>query len=143
MSDWRDDLGSFFTNNEKVRQQEHRSELEEFVGKTVMPALEQLAVEMKKHGRRATVRPSATSAALIVYRADEEEMTYRVKGRTLPNGVLPCAEIRFRERKGLKFITVESMFRTGTQDAFTLSDVTQDEIIQNFVRHYTTRVQAD
>jgi hypothetical protein len=142
MADWRESLGKFLEEDDKVRQQEHRTELEVFVADKVVPALQQVADEMQKHGRGATVRTSTTSAALIVTRDGEEEMTYRVHGRTLPNGVLPCAEVRFRQRKGRKFITVESMCRSGAQD-YMLADVTAEEIISDFVRNYTTRVQAD
>ncbi|MBM4143226.1 MAG: hypothetical protein FJ225_06505 [Lentisphaerae bacterium] len=142
MSDWREDLGRFMEQGDKARKQERRTDLEIFIAEKVVPALEQVAAEIDKHGRRATLRSSATSAALTVTRAGEEEMTYRVMGRTLPNGVLPCAEVRFRQRKGLRFITVESMFRSGAQD-YTLADVTPDEIVRDFVQNYTSRVQSD
>jgi len=142
MSDWRHELSGFFEQEDKAREHEHRSELETFVADTVLPALEQVAEEMRRHGREAVVRNSDTTATLIVRHAGEEEMRYRVQGRTFPNGILPYAEIRFRQRKGLKFITVESMFRSGIQD-YTLADMTREEIIADFVQNYTKRVQRD
>jgi choline/glycine/proline betaine transport protein len=142
MNDWKKNLGAFFEQAGKAGQREPRDELETFVAKTVIPAFEEVAAEMRKHQRQATLRGSGTSAALIIQRGGEEEMTYRVQGRMFPNGILPFAEIRFRERKGLKFITVESMFRSGAQD-YRLADVTKDEIIRDFVQNYTMRVRAE
>ena len=68
-------------------------------------------------------------------------MMYRIQGRTFPNAVLPYAEIRFRERKGLRYIRVESMFRSGSSN-YRISDITKDEVIRNFVENYTSRVDG-
>ena len=63
-----------------------------------------------------------------------------MRGRTFPTGVLPFAEIRFRQRKGLRFISVESMLRSGATP-YKMADITREEVIQNFLDNYTRRVE--
>lgn len=141
MTDWRENLNSFFENTEKAKQNEEGAELARFVADVALPAFEEIVGELQKHGREVVVRNAVTSAVLIVQYEGEEELTYRIQGRTFPNGVLPFAEVRFRERKGLKFIRIESMFRSGAAD-YALGDVTKEEIIRNFIENYTRRVKT-
>ena len=142
MSDWRDQLGGFFAaTDKKARQDEEASEWSRFISSVVIPAFEELVIELEKHGRSATVRHSVASAQILVTYNSEEEMLYRVQAKTMPDRVLPCAEIRSRERKGLRYLSTESMFR-GATPPYTLSDITKEEIIRNFVAHYTRRVES-
>jgi len=141
MDNWRGSLGGFF-REEEAKQQKESSDLTTFINNVVLPAFDQLAEELRRHGRSVTTRSSATTATLIVQREGEEEMRYRIQGRMFPNGVLPFADIRCKERKGRKFVTVESMFRSGSSD-YTLSDITSDEVIENFVENYTRRIDTD
>lgn len=142
MADWRDKLGTFFEESEKSREEESGSEVERFIEAVVRPAFQEVAQELEKHWRHVTIRSSETVATLIVSHDGEEEMMYRVQGRMFPNGVLPFAEVRFRERKGRRYITVESVFRSGAAN-YTLSDVTSGEVIQNFLDEYMRRVKKD
>jgi choline/glycine/proline betaine transport protein len=140
MTEWRESLDVFFKETEEARQrQEDGSELGRFIADIVLPAFEDVAQEMSKHGRYTITRDSGTSAAMMVYNEGDEEFTYRIQSRTFPNRVLPVAEIRFRERKGLKFIRAESMFRGGSHD-YNMADITKDEVIQNFIENYVSRV---
>lgn len=140
MDDWRTRLNSCFDKKEEPRHTEESVEIAAFIAGTVVPAFEELAPELEGHGRNVIIRNSVSSAAMIVQHGGEEEMTYRVQGRMFPNGVLPFAEVRFKERKGLRFITVESMYRSGTVP-YKMADITKDEIIQNFLDNYTRRVR--
>ena len=142
MSDWKSDLAGIFEEKDAVRQEQKESELARFISGVAVPAFQQLTTELEKHGRDVNLRMAMNSAALIVHHNGEEEMTYRIQGRTFPNGVLPYAEVRFRERKGLKFIRVETMFRSGKPD-YTLADITETEIIRNFLDHYKRHVRND
>ena len=141
MADWRKNLTDFFESSEEAEQQEERPEFDQFISDVVIPAFEEILPELEAHGRTVTVRSASSTAVLIVHNAGDEELMYRIQPRTFPNGVLPFAEIRFRERKGLRRITVESMFRSGTPD-YRVSDITKDEIIENFVENYTKRVRS-
>jgi hypothetical protein len=142
MADWRDRLGGFIAaTDKKARQDKEAGEWSLFLTSVVIPAFEELVLELGKHGRSATVRSSAASAQILVSYNGEEEMLFRIQAKTMPNRILPFAEVRTRERKGLRYVTTESMFRSATPP-YTLTDITKDEIIRNFVTHYTRRVKA-
>ena len=143
MADELDQLDQFLDQSPKSRQpQNEASELSQFIVRVVVPAFEEIATRLEKHGREANIRNAGPSAALTVCRDGDEEMTYRIQGRTFPNGVLPYAEIRYRERKGLRYIRIESMFRSGMPN-YTLADVTKEELIRNFVENYKMRVRSE
>lgn len=140
MTDWRADLGSLLTQAQEQKVKADSSEIGRFIASVGMPAMESLADELRSHGRQVTIRNAATSAAMIVAYNGEEEISYRVQGRTFPNGDLPFAEIRFRERKGLRMISVESMLRSGAPE-YTMHDIQIEDVIRNFLEHYRRRVQ--
>lgn len=142
MTDWRDNLDTFFSKEHVDDGRVKKPEFDVFITDVVLPAFEELRTEMEQHDRLATVREADSSANIIVYKMGEEEISYRVHARTLPTGVLPVAEIRCHERKGLKLLTVESMIRSGTQN-YRLSDITPADIIQNFVENYTKRIRNE
>jgi len=143
MTDWRQTLGDFLDKDEKAKKKaESGSDFTRFIGAIVLPAFESLREELTKRGRTVTIRHTDTSAAIIVQHNGDEELTYRIQGRTFPTGVLPYAEVRFKERKGLKIIRVESMFRSGAPD-YRMADVSADEIIGNFLEHYMKRAESD
>ena len=142
MADWQKQLGDFFAKTEETKQKEEKPEFDRFISDIVMPAFEKLAEELKKHGRDVTIRDAAATASLIVHHGGKEEFMYRLQGRTFPNAVLPYAELRFRERKGLKLIHTENMLRSGPPD-YALSDITEEEVIRNFLANYTSRVGTD
>jgi len=142
MSDWKGELSGFFEESKKNRVEEEQSEMAGFLSRAVIPALNDLRLELMKHGRSVVVRESSNSAVIVVSHNGEEEISYRIRSRTFPNTVLPFAEIRFRERRGLRLISVESMFRSGSHD-YSLSDVSKEEIIENFLENYTTRVRPE
>jgi choline/glycine/proline betaine transport protein len=140
MTEWRDELNQFFVKTEVNRVQKESSELESFITTVVMPAFEDLAKELEKHGRTTVIRNAVISAALIVQNNGEEEMAYRILGRVLPNAVVPYVDLRFRERKGLRYLRTELMFR-GAGTHYRLMDITRDEIIKNFLDNYMRRVK--
>ena len=140
MADWRDRLSTYFQKTGEPRHPEETSELAQFIAGVVVPAFEEIVPELEKHGRTVVIRNAATSAAIIVQFNGEEEMTYRVQGRMFPTGVLPYAEVRFRERKGLRFISVERMFRSGPAP-YRLADITRAEVIESFLDNYMRRVE--
>jgi choline/glycine/proline betaine transport protein len=142
MADWREELGGFFQKAEADKQDKEMSEFARFVLEVVEPAFRDIAVELEKHGRTVTIRTSITSAAIIVLFKGEEEMTYRIQERTFPDRVLPYAGIRSRERKGLKFVRVESMVRSGPPE-YALDEITGEEIIRHFLDHYMRRVRIE
>lgn len=143
-ADWRSELGSILKRPEPSKSDEVvRSELERFVADVVVPAFEDLSQELARYGRQASIRPAATSAALLVLFEGEEEMTFRVQGRMFPGGLLPFADVRCRERKGLRLLRNEVMLRSGNPADYSLKDITRDEVIRAFLDQYKRRVLAD
>lgn len=140
MSDWKNNLDNFFEKSKEKEVREEKPEFDMFVEDVVVPAFEKVAGSLREHGRFVTIRESDSSAAIIVTNVGEEEMTYRVQGRMFPNGVMPIAEVRFRERKGRRLLTVESTIKGPAVDS-RLADITPEHIIRDFVDNYTRRVE--
>lgn len=140
--DWREELSSFLDRTDDSKQREEGSGLAQFIPDVVLPAFNEIRSEMIKHGREVNIRDSETSVVIVVSWKGEEELSYRIRGRSFPDRVLPFAEVRFREKKGLRRISVESMFRSGEPD-YTMADITREEVIQNFMEHYMRRVEAE
>ena len=142
MTDWRDELRGFLDHGREDGGKETDTEMERFMAEVAAPAFEELRNEMSRYGREVTIRNSGSSASLAVYLGGDEELTYRIQGRMFPNGMLPYVEVRYRERKGLKLVRAESMIRSGPAD-YALMDITSEEIIRDFLGHYTRRVDRD
>ncbi|MBM4148780.1 MAG: hypothetical protein FJ224_07025 [Lentisphaerae bacterium] len=140
---WRKQLDDFFGEAGRVKQgAAHIAPFTEFISKTVVPAFEDVREAMAHHGRESTIRSSDVSAAILIYNGSDEEMSYRIQGRMFPSGFRPYAEVRFRERKGLRYVTIESLFRAGDATC-RVGDITKDEIIQDFLEHYMRRVKRE
>ena len=142
MTGWRDDLDQFFEKSkEKVKEAAKENSLGRFITEIVTPAFKEVADAMKAHGRETNIRTTDASACIIVCHDGEEEMSYSVQGRMFPNGIRPYAQVRFRERKGLRYITVESMIRQGGN--YAIKDISSAEIIRDLLDHYMKRVKRD
>lgn len=139
-SEWKDNLREALQGGGR-RQAAAEMTLAEFFDNVVMPAYDQIGAELRKHGREVKIRASEASAALTVTHAGDEELSYRVQGRVFPHGVRPFAEIRFKERNGLRRLTVEQMIRSGVPD-YTLGDIAVQDIINHFLEQYTSKVRS-
>jgi hypothetical protein len=138
MADWRKNLNSFFEEDRKAEANKEPP-FNRFIRLVALPAFEEIKSELEQHGRRVAVRASEASASICITHKGNEEMTYSLRERLLPNGPLPCAEVRAKERNGLKLVTIESMVRSGTD--YTLVDVTQEHLIQHVLKQYTSRTK--
>lgn len=135
--DWKEDLRNALTAR-SAPDISHNGSFADFLQNTVVPAYHQIDFELRKHGRDVKTRVSEASASISVLMNGTEELVYRVQGRVFPHGVLPYAEIRFRERNGLRLITVEQMIRSGKSD-YRLEDVSVQDVINHFLQEYTKR----
>ena len=140
MSDWRSSLNSFFQESDKRDQEKQKSPFEKFIADVAIPAFEELLKELERHGRRVTIRESASSAVITVFDGGKEEIMYRLQERTFPDRTLPYAQVRMRERGGLKLVTVEAMLRSGSPD-YSTEDITKEEVIESVLHHYTSRIK--
>lgn len=140
MSDWQQTLDSFFEETKETEKVTEETELTRFIHNVANPAFEELRNQLTKHGRQVTMRETESSVTVLVHCQGKEELSYRIHGRLFPHGVLPYAEIRFKERKGLKIICVDSMLRSGTSD-YSIDDLEKTEVIKHFLDHYMRAVQ--
>lgn len=142
MTDWRSNLGQVMRRTEEKKQEKEATQMAHFVQEVLVPAFSELRQELEQHDREVTLRHADSSATIIVRYRGEEEITYRVQGRIFPSGVLPFADVRYRERKGLRLISTESMFRSG-KPTYTVVDVSKQEVIDNFLKHYLPLLERD
>jgi hypothetical protein len=142
MTDWRSNLGQVMRRTEEKKQEKEATQMAHFVQGVLVPAFAELRQELEQHDREVSIRHTDSSATLIVRYRGEEEISYRVQGRMFPSGVLPFADVRCRERRGLRLITSESMFRTG-KPTYTVVDVTKQEVIDNFLKHYLPLLERE
>ncbi len=140
MADWQNTLDSFFIETEKVDNEPRLSPFETFINEAAVPAFEELRPVLEKHGRRVVIRSSASSAVITVFDGTTEEIMYRLQERTLPDRRLPYAQVRMRERGGLRLVTVEAMLRTGNSD-YHIEDLTRQDVINSVLQHYMSRVK--
>ncbi len=140
MADWQNTLDHFFTETEKADNEPKQSAFEKFIAEVAVPGFEELRPVLEKHGRRVVIRHSSSSAVITVFDGTTEEIMYRLQERTLPDRKLPYAQVRMRERGGLRLVTVEAMLRAGGND-YQTEDLTREEVIGSVLQHYMSRVK--
>jgi len=133
--DWKQELEDIFlSDSQSSRAERENARFAKFLREVAVPALDAIAGEMRRLGRRVTLREAPVAAILTVYRdANIEEICYTVTRRFVSDGILPHAEIR----------VVRTSTRTTNHDAplrpeehYTIDDVTQDDIIRSFLSFY-------
>ncbi|MDD5705586.1 MAG: hypothetical protein PHR35_06650 [Kiritimatiellae bacterium] len=135
MSDWRKELGGILEGRARASRAEQENALfEAFLRQVATPSLRELADELIQHKRDAQVREAPAAILLSVRNGDVEEIAFRIIKRPAATGVLPYAEVRLR--KGLRLVKVESFLREPTVPSYGLDDVTKDDIIRCFLKHY-------
>ena len=140
MADWRNSLGTFFEDSSKGDQDKKKTPFEKFISEVAVPAFKELSKEFEQYGRKVTIRETASSAVMTVSDGSTEEIMYRLQERRLPDRTLPYAQVRMRERGGLKLVTVEAMIRSGQED-YKTEDVTSEDVIKSVLQHYTSRIK--
>jgi hypothetical protein len=140
-SDWRAELGGILGGRSRLsRAEQEAKRFAEFLQGPAKPALEELAEELARHGRKASIRENPASIAITVTKAGIEEISFRVMRRSVPAGLLPYAEVRMR--KGTRLVKSESTFREAGVP-YTIDDVTGEEIIRAFLRHYRDMLDSE
>lgn len=142
MSDWRKELnGLLGSRGKSSRAEQETKKFSAFLGERVVPAMNQLREELQRHGREVLVRESPASATLIARYNDMDEIFFRVLKRSLPNALVPFAEVRVR--KGLRMVRAESVFRDDKGAHRGLDDVCEEDVIRCFLAHYRSAVEKD
>ena len=107
MADWRKELGSILEKRARAsRAEQENAQFEAFMRDVVAPALNDLAEELRKHDRTATVRTAPAAMVLSVSNGESEEISFRVLRRSVPNFVVAYAEIRIR--KGQRLVRMDT-----------------------------------
>ena len=141
MSDWRKELGGILEGRARAsRAEQENAQFDAFLAQVVAPALNELTEELKTHKRDAQVRSAPAAIQMTVRNGDVEEIAFRVLKRSIPNGLVPYAEVRLR--KGLRLVKTESVFRDAPAAA-TLEEITQEDVIRCFLKHYRMVLDAE
>jgi len=139
MAHWKNQLDLFFDESEKDESEKIKTSFEKFLSEEAIPAFEELSKKLKEHGRQINIRKSVSAAVMTVSDGNTEDIMYRLQDRRLPYKALPYAEVRMRERGGLKLVTIEAMVRTGSD--YQTEDLTKDDVIQSVLQHYMSRIK--
>ena len=132
MADWRQELGSILEKRARAsRAEQENAQFEAFMRDVAAPALNDLAVELRKHDRNAIVRTAPAAMVLSVSNGESEEISFRVLRRSVPNFVVAYAEVRLR--KGQRLVKMDTNIKEGQSP---LSETTQDDIIACFLKYY-------
>ena len=139
MSDWKSDLEGFFHQKQKKAQvdedklKEAKSEVTTFFSAVVIPAFEEIKIELEKYQREGNVLGGIDSASIVISHKGYTEFTYSVK--VYPGTLFPCCEIHFRKGSEVKTYRAEGILRAGSQD-YTVAQITKEEIIEQFLSDY-------
>lgn len=134
-TDWKNELGSFLKEKRKDKKEERLLELEAFIRDVVLPAFQELKAELEKHGRTVAIRDTPISASVKVTQEAEEEITYSIQARSFSDRTVPYPSVRFRERRGVRYVATEGTFGTATQ-SISVSDVGKADVIRSFLSYY-------
>lgn len=139
MADWRAELDGILERRARAsRAAQESAQFEKFLHTVVSPALNDLAVELRKHGRTVSIREAPVSMVISVRNAEVEEISFRVLRRSVPDAVIAYAEVRIR--KGQRLVSTEANIREGIVP---LEETTSDDVIHSFLRHYAMVLDAD
>ena len=133
--DWKKELNGMF-GGEKTRlsrAQKEGVEFQAFLDNVVMAAYAKVIEELTKYNREVVTRNTGVAASLTVRNEGTEEITFQVLKRSLPSGYMPFAEVRAKERKGLRVLKTETNLKEGT---YSLADITQDDVLNTFMKCY-------
>jgi hypothetical protein len=141
MEKWKDDLKSFFEAQKvdesgETKADEVKSHVKKFFLGKVKPAFKKLKKELERYGRDVQVAVSESSGAIEVHNQGQLELDYKVKVR----GVFPYQETLYQDVSGNR-IWAEGSFREGA-DKYTIYDLPEDVILENFLREYKSRLWA-
>ena len=139
MSDWRQELDSLLgTRTRTTRAELESARFSDFLARVVLSAFKELGDALAAHGRETLIRESPASATMTVRDGDVDEISVRVLMRSLPNNLIPYAEVRLRKRH--RVVRTETLFRDSDKAAG-LDDITSEEIIRSVLKHYRSAVE--
>ena len=141
MSDWKDDLESFFEEKERQNkaytEQRQNAELQSasFLSNTVIPAFEEIQAELEKYGREVIISNKDQAVNIQIFYESSLEFDYWIKVDI--NNLRPHPEIQLTidEQK----VSLEGTLRVGVE-SFTIEDISKEEIIGSFLSDYYAHI---
>jgi len=146
MSDWKSDLASIYSekeennNNDEGKLKITRAEVAKFYSEIVIPAFEELKIELEKYQREVKIYSGEVYASIIVNHKEETEANYSIRVRIVPGRVFPYPETIFIEPSDYKSYRTDGSLRIGSQE-YDISQINKDEIIQDFLSNYKMHLQ--
>ncbi|MCL1857169.1 MAG: hypothetical protein FWF84_05990 [Kiritimatiellaeota bacterium] len=116
-----------------TRAQQDELRFQKFLGEVVMPVFAHVKAELAQYGREVVIRETSASAQLTIRNASVEELSFCVLCRHLPTAQMPYAEVRSKERRGLRVLKSEAKFKDGM---YSLDEVTSEAVLDAFQRAY-------
>lgn len=115
---------------------ETRREIARFFEETVMPAFYALKEELKKYGREVEIEKSPREAALTVFNGDVEEFSYAIRGHAYHRMTFAYPEIADPSKESRVYRAEVDLGHTETEE-FSFSELSMENIIQDFLDHYS------
>lgn len=136
MADWKLELEDIFLSDSSAsRAERENARFAKFLREVATPALTEIAEEMRRLGRTATVREAPASTILTVYRdANVEEICYSVIRQFVNDGILPRASVRV-VRTNSRSTSHDEPLRP-MDERYTIDDVTKEDVIRSFLVFY-------
>lgn len=139
MSDWRDKMKQLFSRDRphqspSLNMGEARARIESFIENTVLPAFEELSVELRKYGREVEVNREPFMAVLTVFHDGREEYSYAVRGRAYHRFSFAFPE--HGPEDAPRILRAEIVQSSGKSPDDRLEQFTRDGIIKDFLAEY-------
>ncbi len=136
MADWKQELENIFLSDSQAsRAERENARFVRFLREVATPALNEIAEEMRRLGRVASVREAPASTILTIYReGNVEELCYSVTRQYVNDGILPRANARV-VRMNARTTTHDEPFRPENV-RHTIDDVTKEDVIRSFLTFY-------
>jgi len=138
MSDWKKRLHDRFPKQAEQASDDTATQdaiAARWLNETVKPAFQALKAELEQEGRSVilSVHVEKLSASLDVVGPSGYEYGYFIQVKVSADQVMPPDRSYWFERRGMQYS--EPTLRPDRQD-YAASDVTEDEIIQDFLQYY-------
>ena len=137
MDDWKKQLHDRFPKPAEQNQADtaqHEARTARWLAETVKPAFQALKVELEQEGRSLILQVGKLTASLdVVSPSGTYEFGYFLQMSVAPGQVMLPVRSYWFERRGMQYD--EPPLRSGGRP-YPASDITSDEIIQDFLQFY-------
>lgn len=112
-----------------------RTEVEQFIIETVVPAYEELEAELRNYGRDVEIDKRKYQASIHVFKGGKEEFSYGIRGHVYHT--MSFAFPEFGGKNEPRITKAEIMPKHGGKREYELAKFTRDGIIRDFLEEYS------